>query len=94
MHFDVSMGIYVYDERALAHLPAGPCQFPELVVRLLDAGERVAAYRSGGGVVRHRDGGRVRARVAGRAGAPGALRPAARRASGRSRDSGESGARQ
>ena len=47
MHFDVSMGIYVYDERALAHLPSGPCQFPELVVRLLDAGERVAAYRSG-----------------------------------------------
>ena len=38
MHFDVSMGIYVYDERALAHLPDGPCQFPELVLRLLDAG--------------------------------------------------------
>ena len=33
-------------ERALAHLPDGPCQFPELVLRLLDAGERVAAYRS------------------------------------------------
>ena len=47
MHYPVSMGIYVYDERALAHLPPGPCQFPELVVRLLDAGERVAAYRSG-----------------------------------------------
>ena len=46
MHFDVSMGIYVYEERALAHLPDGPCQFPELVLRLLDAGERVAAYRS------------------------------------------------
>ena len=46
MHFDVSMGIYVYDERALRHLPAGQCQFPELVLRLLDAGERVAAYRS------------------------------------------------
>jgi NDP-mannose synthase len=43
--YEVSMGIYVYDERALAYLPAtGPCQFPELVLRLLDAGERVAAY--------------------------------------------------
>ena len=46
LRFDVSMGIYVYDERALAHLPDGPCQFPELVLRLLAAGERVAAFRS------------------------------------------------
>ena len=41
---DVSMGVYVYEARALAHLPDGPCQFPELVQRLLDAGEHVAAY--------------------------------------------------
>jgi mannose-1-phosphate guanylyltransferase len=41
------MGIYVYEPRALAHLPSeGPCQFPDLVHRLLAAGERVAAYRS------------------------------------------------
>ncbi len=46
MSFDVSMGIYVYDERALRHLPRGPCQFPELVLRLIAAGERVAAYRT------------------------------------------------
>jgi len=46
LSFDVSMGIYVYDERALQYLPDGPCQFPELVLRLLDAGERVAAFRS------------------------------------------------
>jgi len=47
LDYDVSMGIYVYDERALAHLPAeGPCQFPEFVQRLLDAGETVAAFRS------------------------------------------------
>ena len=39
------MGIYVYEARALEYLPAGPCQFPELVLRLLEAGERVAAYR-------------------------------------------------
>lgn len=46
LHYDVSMGVYVYDERALRHLPDGPCQFPELVLRLLDAGERVAAHLS------------------------------------------------
>jgi NDP-sugar pyrophosphorylase family protein len=44
LEYDVSMGIYVYDERALRHLPTGPCQFPELVLRLIAAGERVAAY--------------------------------------------------
>ena len=47
LDYDVSMGIYVYDERALAHLPAsGACQFPDLVHRLLDAGETVAGFRS------------------------------------------------
>lgn len=47
LHYDVSMGVYVYDPRALTHLPAeGPCQFPDLVQRLLAARERVAAYRS------------------------------------------------
>jgi NDP-sugar pyrophosphorylase family protein len=44
--YEVSLGIYVYDERALTHLPSGPCQFPDLVLRLLAAGERVAAYAS------------------------------------------------
>src|SRR3954451_11591517 len=45
--YDASMGIYVYEPRARAHLPSdGPCQFPELVLRLLDAGERVAPFRS------------------------------------------------
>jgi NDP-mannose synthase len=47
LDYDVSMGIYVYDERALEHIPAdGPCQFPALVVRLLDAGQRVVGFRS------------------------------------------------
>lgn len=47
LDYEVSMGIYVYDERALEHLPAsGPCQFPELVERLLDAGETISAFRS------------------------------------------------
>ena len=44
--YEVSMGAYVYDERALAFLPPGVCQFPDLVLRLLDAGERVAAFKS------------------------------------------------
>ena len=42
--YDVSTGVYVYDERALTYLPAGPCQFPDLVHLLLERGERVAAY--------------------------------------------------
>ena len=47
LDYDVSMGIYVYDERALGHLPAeGACQFPELVQLLLAAGEHVARFRS------------------------------------------------
>lgn len=45
-HYDVSMGIYVYEPRALEHLPDGACQFPDLVQRLLDAGERVAGFES------------------------------------------------
>jgi NDP-sugar pyrophosphorylase family protein len=45
--YDASMGIYVYEPRALAHLPSeGSCQFPELVLRLLEAGERVEPFRS------------------------------------------------
>jgi NDP-sugar pyrophosphorylase family protein len=44
--YDASMGVYAYDARALEHLPDGPCQFPELVSRLLEAGESVVAFRS------------------------------------------------
>ena len=44
LRYEVSMGAYVYDERALDFLPEGLCQFPDLVLRLLDAGERVAAF--------------------------------------------------
>lgn len=46
LNYDVSMGIYVYEPRALNYLPKGPCQFPDLVLRLLDAGEHVAAYKT------------------------------------------------
>ena len=45
LNYDVSMGIYVYEPRALEHLPAGgPCQFPDLVLSLIESGEPVAAY--------------------------------------------------
>jgi NDP-mannose synthase len=46
MLFQASMGIYVLDERALRYLPQGPSQVPDLVLALLEAGERVAAYES------------------------------------------------
>ncbi len=46
LNYDVSMGIYVYEKRAVDLLPAGPSQFPDLVHMLLDAGEKVAAYRT------------------------------------------------
>lgn len=46
LDYQVSMGIYVYEPRALDYLPGGQCQFPELVLQLLAAGERVAAFPS------------------------------------------------
>jgi len=47
LDYDVSMGIYVYEARALDHLPeSGPCQFPELVLALVEAGEKVAVFPS------------------------------------------------
>jgi NDP-sugar pyrophosphorylase family protein len=44
LDYHVSMGIYVYERRALEYLPPGLCQFPDLVLRLIAAHERVAAY--------------------------------------------------
>lgn len=44
--YDVSMGIYVYEPEALRYLPEGACQFPDLVLRLLEAGEHVATCHS------------------------------------------------
>jgi len=42
----VSMGIYVLEPRALSYIPAGGYfDFPDLVQALLDADERVGAYR-------------------------------------------------
>jgi NDP-sugar pyrophosphorylase family protein len=46
LQYSASMGIYMYEPRALAMLPDGPCQFPELVLALLQAGQRVTAYET------------------------------------------------
>jgi NDP-mannose synthase len=45
-HYLVSMGVYVYEPRAVALIgPGERIDFPDLVKRLLDRGERVATYR-------------------------------------------------
>jgi NDP-sugar pyrophosphorylase family protein len=45
--FDVSMGIYVYEPRALEYIPEGKyMDFPDLVRVLLDHDEKVAGYHS------------------------------------------------
>jgi NDP-sugar pyrophosphorylase family protein len=47
LRYPVSMGVYVYDERALAHVwPGQYLDFPELVLRLLESGEKVQAHVS------------------------------------------------
>jgi NDP-sugar pyrophosphorylase family protein len=46
LDYEVSMGIYVYEPEALQFLPDGPCQFPDLVLRLLAAGQPVGAFPS------------------------------------------------
>ena len=46
--YEVSMGIYVYDPRALDHIPKGHFDFPDLVLKLVAEGERVLAYRYAG----------------------------------------------
>lgn len=43
--YEASMGIYVYGPEALAALPdEGACQFPDLVMRLLDAGKHILPF--------------------------------------------------
>ena len=45
--YNVSMGIYVYEPRVLRYIEAGRyLDFPELVLRLLENGERVCAFPS------------------------------------------------
>lgn len=44
LHYDASMGIYLYEPRALDALTAPLVQFPDLVLELLARGERVASF--------------------------------------------------
>jgi NDP-sugar pyrophosphorylase family protein len=47
LDYEVSMGIYVYGQRALAHVPKkGAFQFPDLVQALLRSGEKIGVFRS------------------------------------------------
>jgi NDP-sugar pyrophosphorylase family protein len=46
LSYIASMGVYLYEPRALSALPPGPCQFPDLVLRLLELDERVASYET------------------------------------------------
>ena len=46
-YYQVSMGIYVYEPKVLKHIEPGKyLDFPDLVLRLLDRGEKVSAYPS------------------------------------------------
>jgi NDP-sugar pyrophosphorylase family protein len=46
LRYSASMGVYLYEPRALTALGEGACQFPELVLALLARGELVAAFES------------------------------------------------
>lgn len=49
IHYTVSMGVYAISPGALRHIPAkGALDIPELVQRLIEAGERVGSYRYDG----------------------------------------------
>jgi len=46
LYYEASMGIYTFDPRVLAHIEPGVrLDFPDLILRLIKAGEEVRAYR-------------------------------------------------
>jgi NDP-mannose synthase len=46
LSYEVSMGVYCFDPRVLAHIePDVRLDFPDLILRLLELGERVEAWR-------------------------------------------------
>ncbi len=49
LEYSASMGIYIYEPRAIAALPEGLCQFPDLVLSLLERGEQIAAFETAAG---------------------------------------------
>jgi NDP-sugar pyrophosphorylase family protein len=44
LQYEVSMGIYVYDPAVLDRIPRGPFDFPDVVLMLVDQGEKVQTY--------------------------------------------------
>jgi NDP-sugar pyrophosphorylase family protein len=47
LHYEASMGVYCFSPRVLGHIEAGRrLDFPDLVLKLIAAGEPVRAYRS------------------------------------------------
>jgi NDP-mannose synthase len=44
LKYEVSMGIYVYDPSVIDHIPRSQYDFPDLVLKLVGAGERVQTY--------------------------------------------------
>ena len=48
LSYEVSMGIYVYSPRAMDHVPRERFDFPDLVLKLVEAGERVARFHFDG----------------------------------------------
>jgi NDP-sugar pyrophosphorylase family protein len=44
LNYDASIGVYLYEPRALEAIPEGTVQFPELVLELLARGEHVSAF--------------------------------------------------
>jgi NDP-mannose synthase len=48
LSYEVSMGIYVYSPTAVEHIPDRHFDFPELVLALIAAGEKVAKFPFGG----------------------------------------------
>ena len=48
LDYEVSMGIYVYSPRAIELIPTGRFDFPDLVLALIEAGEKVCRYHFDG----------------------------------------------
>ncbi len=44
LHYEVSMGVYIYDPRVLSYIPEGACDLPDVVLSLIEAGEKVQTY--------------------------------------------------
>jgi NDP-sugar pyrophosphorylase family protein len=49
LSYEASMGVYAFDPRVIGYIEPGVrLDFPDLILRLLDAGEEVRAHRPGG----------------------------------------------